>query len=72
MKNEHQSESWCDIRQAASHVNMSVAFMRKAVRERRIPFVRVGSKALRFRPSDLDRWLEASGCGGEATHLPKQ
>ena len=52
---------WLNIRQAAIHVGMSVAFMRKAVRNHSVPFVRVGSKALRFRLSDLDRWMESSG-----------
>ncbi len=52
---------WCNIRQAAAHVGMSVAFMRKAVRNGSVPFVRVGSKALRFRRSDLDRWMERGG-----------
>jgi excisionase family DNA binding protein len=62
------NSEWCDIRCAAAHVGMSVAFMRKAVREKRIPFARVGSKALRFRRRDLDRWLESGGCGGEANY----
>ena len=56
---------WWDIKRTASYLGMSIAFLRKAVRLRKVPFVRVGSKAIRFRRSDLDRWLEANGCGGE-------
>jgi excisionase family DNA binding protein len=58
-------EQWCNIRQAAEHIGVSVAFLRKAVRLRKVLFARAGSKALRFRRSDLDRWLEANGCIGE-------
>jgi excisionase family DNA binding protein len=57
-------EQWCNIRQAASHLGMSVAFLRKAVRQRRIPFVRVGSKALRFRKAELDAWMQQNGSSG--------
>ena len=46
------------------HIGMSVAFLRKQVRLRRVPFVRAGSKALRFRKSDLDAWLQENACSG--------
>ena len=67
MDNKPTNQQWWNIRQAASHLGMSVAFLRKAVRQRRIPFVRVGSKALRFRKEDLDRWFEANGCLGDVS-----
>ena len=38
---------------------MSIAYVRKAVRLRRIPFTRIGTKALRFSKADLDTWLAA-------------
>lgn len=66
-----QTESdqhWWDIRKAAQYLSVSVPFLRKAVRTKTVPFVRVGSKALRFRRSDLDRWLEATGTGGKITY----
>jgi excisionase family DNA binding protein len=56
---------WCHIKAAALHIGMSVAFLRKQVRLRRVPFVRVGSKALRFRKTDLDAWLQQNACRGE-------
>ena len=59
---------WWDIRKAASYLGVSVAFLRKAVRLRKVPFGRVGSKALRFRRADLDRWAEASGTAEEITY----
>jgi excisionase family DNA binding protein len=59
--------AWCDIKAAASYLGLSVAFLRKAVRLRQVPFARAGSKALRFRRADLDRWLEANGCSGEVS-----
>lgn len=58
-------EQWWDIRSAASYLSMSVAFVRKAVRQKRIPFARAGSKNLRFRKSELDDWMRARSCGGD-------
>ena len=49
-----------DIRRAAQYLGVSVAFLRKAVRLRQVPFARVGSKILRFRRSELDRWVQES------------
>lgn len=62
---------WWNIKKAALHLGVSVAFLRKAVRLRNVPFARVGSKAIRFRRSDLDRWLEANSCDGETTQNEK-
>ena len=60
-----QTSQWWNIRRAAVYLDMSVAFLRKAVRQKSIPFVRAGTKALRFRKEDLDAWLESNGCNGE-------
>ena len=65
MKNDLGTQRWWTIDEAAGYLNMSVAFLRKRVRQRSIPFRRVGSKALRFRQQDLDAWLEASNSGAE-------
>ena len=62
---------WWNIKQAASHLGVSVAFLRKAVRLRRVPFARVGAKALRFRRLDLDRWVESNGCWGDVNHAER-
>jgi excisionase family DNA binding protein len=63
-----QLSDWMTIKDASQYLKMSVGFLRKAVREQRIPFARVGSKVLRFRREELDRWLEANSCGGEITY----
>lgn len=60
-----QGPQWWNIRRAADYLDMSVAFLRKAVRQKSVPFVRAGSKALRFRKEDLDAWLESNSCNGE-------
>jgi excisionase family DNA binding protein len=57
-------EQWWDIRSAARYLSVSVAFLRKAVRQKRVPFARAGSKNLRFRKSELDEWMKANSCGG--------
>jgi excisionase family DNA binding protein len=55
---------WWKIRRAAEYLDVSEAFLRKAVRLRKVPFVRVGSKALRFRKADLDLWVQENTSGG--------
>jgi len=56
----NQSQSpWMTIGETAKHIRMSVGFLRKCVRQRSVPFARIGTKALRFRREDIDRWLEA-------------
>lgn len=47
-------DSWLSINGAASYLNLSPSFLRKQVRNQRIPFARPGGKVLRFRRSDLD------------------
>jgi excisionase family DNA binding protein len=56
---------WLTINEAATHLHMSVGFLRKRVRARAVPFVRVGQKSLRFRRRDLDSWMESNGSCGE-------
>lgn len=52
-------EGLWDIGNCARYLGMSIAYVRKAVRLRRIPFTRIGTKALRFSKADLDTWLAA-------------
>jgi excisionase family DNA binding protein len=55
---------WWNIKKAAAYLGVSVAFLRKGVRLKQVPFVRVGSKILRFRRAELDRWLRHSAGNG--------
>ena len=50
------SRPYTDARGAAAYLGMSLAWVRAAVFERRIPFVRVG-RAIRFAYSDLDQYM---------------
>ncbi len=63
----HQQSSANDglwnITSTAKYLGMSVAFLRKAVRQKRIPFTRIGDKALRFSPRDVDAWVAANTSG---------
>jgi excisionase family DNA binding protein len=61
-------KKWLNIREAAGHIGMSVAFLRKGTRNRSVPFCRVGTKALRFDREALDQWLRANGSGGEISY----
>jgi excisionase family DNA binding protein len=49
---------WWNVRQAARYLGMSEAFIRKFVRLRQIPFIRVGTKSVRFSKAHLDEWLQ--------------
>lgn len=50
-------KKWMTINETASYLRMSVAYLRKAVSEKTIPFTRVGNKSLRFDREALDAWL---------------
>ena len=62
MQNEKR---WMDIKETASYIRMSKGFLRKAVRNKSIPFTRIGTKSLRFDREALDKWMAANGEGGE-------
>ena len=55
----HARDRLLDIREAAELLNVSVPFIYKAVRERRLPVTRIG-RSLRFAPSTLDRFINSS------------
>lgn len=65
-------KKWLNIREAARHIGMSVAFLRKATRNRNVPFSRVGTKVLRFDREALDVWVTASSSGGEITRRKQE
>ena len=47
-----------DIRSAAIRLDCSERYIRRLVQERRIPFIRLGGRKIRFLVVDLDRWVE--------------
>ena len=56
-----------DVEDAATRLGTSKRHIRHLVTTRRIPFTRVG-RLIRFRTTDLDRWLDEHAVpeGGEA------
>ena len=53
--------------EAARYINMSDSWLRQSRMDGRTdgpPFVRSGSRAIRYRLADLDRWLEQRVCTG--------
>ena len=46
------------LQEAADYLAISVGYLRRLVREKRIPYVKVG-KYVRFNIRDLDGWLDA-------------
>ena len=47
----------CDIQDLSSYLKVSVSEVRKLVREKKIPFFRVGNR-LRFDLKSINTWLE--------------
>jgi excisionase family DNA binding protein len=64
----HTDQKWLTISEAAQYIGMSVAFVRKNVRLRTIPYTRIGTKALRFDRDALDAWMSAASFGSEVNH----
>jgi excisionase family DNA binding protein len=62
------AQKWLGIEAAAKHLGLSISYIRKLVRTRRIPFTRVGDKVLRFERGALDNWMAAQSCGGEVKY----
>jgi len=46
------------VEQAADYLNITTHFTRRLIRERRIPFLKLG-RLVRFRRTDLDTYLTA-------------
>ena len=53
-----ESSALLDVAGAAAHLGVSEAFVRRLVLERRVRYYKVG-KFVRFRPVDLDAFVEA-------------
>ena len=47
------------VRQAAKVLSVSVWHVYRLVQKRKVPFVRVGTRAIRFRSTDLEAWLRS-------------
>lgn len=47
-----------DIKAVAALTGFSVGTLYHWVSQRRIPFVRISARCVRFRRSDIDAWLE--------------
>jgi excisionase family DNA binding protein len=56
------------VPEAASFLRVRVSTLYAWVEERppRVPFIRLGPRAIRFRQSDLDEWVESQRVGGAA------
>jgi excisionase family DNA binding protein len=48
-----------DYRGAAEFIGLSEFTLRRYVSHRKIPFVKLGEKAVRFEPSQLISWVES-------------
>lgn len=53
------TSSLLDTAQTADYLGTTVRHVQNLIYHRRIPYVKVG-RFVRFRPSDLDAWLDAN------------
>ena len=51
-------EKLYDLKEAAKYLNISIAYVRKLVYARNIPFYRIGNR-LKFDKEEIDVWLES-------------
>lgn len=58
MENNAEQPRLLDIETAAEYVSVTLPFMRRMVRERRITFHKIG-RYVRFDPEDLDAFIDA-------------
>ena len=62
IKTEMNTERMIDKRQAKDILGLSLPTINRLVSQRKIPFYKLGlgeKSAVRFKPSDLRKWLEA-------------
>lgn len=57
MFSQDQPLGLLNIKKSADRLGTTERWMRRAVAERRLPFVKVG-RQVRFRPEDLDAYIE--------------
>jgi excisionase family DNA binding protein len=53
----NSGDRWFSTRQAAEYLGYAVQTIYNKVDLNEIPFVRVGGRTLKFRKSELDRWI---------------
>jgi excisionase family DNA binding protein len=70
--NSYSNDGLWNITSTAKYLGMSVAFLRKAVRQKRIPFTRIGDKALRFSPQAIDAWVAANSSSSVSQDGPRR
>ena len=51
------------IDRLAQYLDVPAATIRDWCYKRKIPFVKAG-RSVRFKPSDVEKWLEQGGCSG--------
>ena len=47
-----------DVVQTATYLGCSERYVRRLIHERRIPFVRLGGRKIRFATTDLESWVD--------------
>ena len=53
-----------DVQEAAEYLKTTPATLRCRVSRRQVPFVKIG-RSVRFRVSDLDKWIDRQAVGRE-------
>lgn len=58
MKTSAQNRLLLNVKEVAELTGFSVGTLYHLVSQQRIPFVRISSRCVRFRISDIEKWLD--------------
>ncbi len=67
-----ENNSLMDINAVATWTGLSVGTLYHFVSQRRIPFIRISARCIRFRRCDLESWLSTRAVGTQDAELPRR
>jgi excisionase family DNA binding protein len=61
----HKKMELWDYDKLNAHINIKVSILRRFVFDKKIPYIKIG-KLVRFRPSDIETWIDHCGAVGDS------
>lgn len=59
------NERLLTVEEVAEQLNVCTSYIYRLTHLKRIPYIRLG-KYVRFKPADIDRWIESRTRGGDS------
>jgi excisionase family DNA binding protein len=69
MTEQETPERLLTVQEAAEILSLSVVQVRRYIADGSLPVIRFGRRAIRIKPSDLERFIEARREGATGDHL---